>query len=124
RLSTGRLDTNAELASHFQLTARLPDERVPLWIGREIRENVPHNLGPRVDFDLGPQFLHGSSDASDAVLRRAVKGVHRSTSPSRGSNMRVERHAGRRGEGEEAIPDPGEARPRGNGRRVPGRRGR
>jgi len=39
------------------LTADLPNERIPLRVRTEVREDFPDSLRRRSDLDLGMQFL-------------------------------------------------------------------
>jgi hypothetical protein len=55
----GRLQANFEAFAHLQLAADATDERVPLRIGSEVGEDVPHALRASVDLDLGVEFFHG-----------------------------------------------------------------
>src|SRR5207247_2296405 len=52
RPPAGRVDRDAQAAARARRATDLPDERVPVGVGVEIDESLPHTVRRRVDLDL------------------------------------------------------------------------
>jgi hypothetical protein len=76
RPATGEVHVQLEAGAGNGLAAGLDDERVPLRVGGEVGEDLPHAFRRRLDLDLGLQLLGHPCLLCERLTLLATVGEH------------------------------------------------